>query len=305
MELLDSSKAQACLAHITHIYTDVDGTLLAPGGRLLTNQEGKPSFALARALVNLKEAGIEVIIVTGRDSVSCTEIIRLANFNQFIAEMGCVVQHGYGAHAQKNYNLGDWVKAHYNHDITRGAELTPYEVIIKSGALEMLLQHFRGKLEVHALRDSYRDVTLILRGSVDTSPGGTVEKLLSQLELPLQLIDNGIIYPQSHGLVGVEDVHIYHLMPRGTGKGFAVKKDMDIKQLEPKQVVSLGDAASDLEMGLYTGSFVLVDNKKNSAVQRFTPNLLSDIEHLYVTTLPNIGGWLEFAEALIRAKAKL
>jgi len=107
MQHLDSPAARAALAHVTHVYTDLDGTMLAPGGRLLANHHGKPCLELANALVLLKQADIETIIVTGRDAVSCTEIMRLTNLDQFIAEMGGITQFGYGATMKKSFNLGE------------------------------------------------------------------------------------------------------------------------------------------------------------------------------------------------------
>lgn len=302
MQKLNSEAAQEALAHITHIYTDLDGTLLAPGGRLLTTHRGKPSTALAKALVRLKRAGIEIIIVTGRDAVSSTEIMRLTNLDQFIAEMGCIVQYGYGATALKQYLLGDWTAEHYDQDYDHGADLTPYEMIAKCGAVDELLARFKGKLEIHTLKGTHREVTYLMRGSVDTSPGGEVERVLASMELPLQLLDNGVIHPKNHGLLNVDEVHVYHLMPRDTGKGQAVALDMEVKGLKPEECIAIGDAEGDVAMGASTGSFVLVDNHKKTGPGELAASVVKDPSHLFTTSLPTADGWVEFAHALMSAK---
>lgn len=304
MKRLNSAEAAQALAPITHVYTDLDGTLLAPGGTLLTTHHGKPSGALAKALVRLKREGIELITVTGRDAASCTEIMRLTNFNQFIGEMGCVVQYGYGAQAQKKFLLGEWTTEHFDQDYDQARDITPHAMILKSGAVDTLLARFKGKLEVHELKGSAREVTFVMRGSVDTSPGGEVEQVLRQIELPLQLLDNGVIHPKEHGLLDVDEVHVYHLMPRGAGKGKAIALDMAAKGLTPQQTISLGDAEGDIAMGLATGSFVFVDNHKQSGPEAYAQTVLTNPDRLFKTSLPTADGWVEFAHALMSAKNK-
>ncbi|MDR1359316.1 MAG: HAD-IIB family hydrolase [Coriobacteriales bacterium] len=302
MQTLDSPAAEAALAQISHVYTDLDGTLLAPGGRMLANHQGRPSTSLAKALVRLKQAHIKVIIVTGRDAVSSTEVMRLANLEQFIAEMGCVVQYGYGAGAQKRFDLGEWTAEHFDQDYDHTADRTPHELIAKHGVIQTLLTCFRGRLEIHELRGSQREVTFLMRGNIDTRPGGEADSMLAQCELPLQLLDNGIIHPKNHGLLDVEDIHVYHLMPRGTGKGKAVAADMAAKGLVPQHAVAIGDAEGDVSMGMYTGSFVLVDNHKKPGPLPYAEAHVADPATLFTTTLPTVDGWVEFAHALLKAK---
>lgn len=304
MQTLDSPAAHAALAQITHIYTDLDGTLLAPGGRLLANHRGAPSLRLADALVRLKRAGLEIIIATGRDAASCTEIMRLTNLDQFIGEMGCITQFGYGATAKKHYNLGEWSAEQYNQDYDHGADITPRNMMIKSGAVDALLNTFKGKLETHTLKGNHREVTFLLRGDVDTSPGGEVERLLAQYELPLQLSDNGVIHPKNHGLLEVDQVHVYHLMPRGAGKGVAVAADMASKGLVPEQCLAIGDAEGDVDMGRFTSCFVLVDNKKKPGPQHFAAATVANPAALFTTTAPSPDGWVEFAHALLAAQTR-
>ena len=259
------------LKGVTHVYTDLDGTLFAPGGRLLAAHDGSPSIATAQALVALKEAGIEVIVVTGRNRAQGNEIMRLLNLQTFIGEFGCVVQEGFGARAQTIYALGDWERCGLANGLASGLasglvdplapdelplNTTPAELIIGSGVIERLIAAAPGKLEPHNPYEVTREVTLMLRGYIDAELAGRV---LNECPLPLQLLDNGIIYPLTHTLVDCPEIHIYHILPRGAGKGATVAADMARRGLTRAQTVSIGDAVGDMEMGEHTGSFVLVN----------------------------------------------
>ena len=301
MHSLNSAEAQAALASVTHVYTDLDGTLLAPGGRLLTNHLGKPSIKLAEALVLLKHADIEVIIVTGRDVCSSTEIMRTTNLGQFIAEMGCIVQTGFGASAQKSYHLGEWQAKPGLLDSLQSEGITPYKMIEQSGILEVLFSRFKGRLEAYEFPGSFREVTYLLRGNIDTSAGSEADTLLAEFDVPLQMLDNGVISVKQHGLAGVNDLHVYHLMPRGTGKGPAVAFDMAAKGLVPRQTLAIGDAIGDIAMGAVTGSFVLVKNLSERSLDDHTAAVVADPATLFATSLPNASGWTEFAYALMDA----
>jgi len=304
MQTLDSPAARAAFRQVTHIYTDLDGTMFAPGGRMLTNHKGEPSLQLAEALVRLRQRGIEVIITTGRDVSSCTEIMRLANFDQFIGEMGCVTQYGYGENAQKHYNLGEWPPEFTGQDDSNSngdASMTPFERISQSEALAAFLDHFKGRIEELTFRHN-REVTHLLWGNVDTSPGGEVEQFFAQHEPPLQMYDNGIVHPKKHGLTDVSEVHIYNLVPRGSGKGEAVAADMAKKGLAPEQVLAIGDSKGDLPMGKHTGSFVLVTTPDDASLYGLAEAAVAHPENLFATTLPTADGWVEFANALLKAQ---
>ncbi|MDR3052944.1 MAG: HAD hydrolase family protein [Coriobacteriales bacterium] len=258
-------RAAQALAQVTHIYSDIDGTLLAPGGKLLANHVGEPSTAVAEALVALARAGVAVTLVTGRNRAQGVEILRLLNLQDFLGEMGTVVLHGYGPTGAVSYALGDWHQLVWEEGRAPGelpVGTTPRQLVEQSGALERLLQRFAGRLEPNNPYSSSHEVTISLRGAVDLAE---VTDFLSNEWLPLQLMDNGVIHPPVHNLVAAPEIHSYHLMPRNTSKAQAVVADMARRGLRREQTVAIGDAVGDIEVGRCTGSLVVPHNALESA----------------------------------------
>lgn len=316
-------EAQPFLEHITHIYTDLDGTLLAPGGKLLTAHDGSPSAALAQALVALKAAGIEVIIVTGRNGNQGQEFLRLFDLETFIGELGCMVMVGTGQGQRIYYELGDWANTVVVPGLAPGQlppDVTPYQLMLQVGAVDRLIAAFPGKLEFHAPYPNERTVTHALRGFVDNA---AVKAFLATEELPLELKDNGVIHPQEHTLVDCPEIHVYHLVPQNTSKARAVKADMERRGLNRAQTLAIGDAAGDVEMGEHTGSLVVLGNALESKAvldaleargaggpgsreidergdDRTSPHS-EDAITLY-TRGSTADGWVEFAQALLAAR---
>jgi hydroxymethylpyrimidine pyrophosphatase-like HAD family hydrolase len=291
---VSSLAAARAFAPVTHIYSDLDGTMLAPGGRVLTTNDGQPSTAVANALVQLKLAGVEIILVTGRNRSQGTEIMRLLNLEHFIGELGCVVQTGYGPTATVQYDLGSWTSAQFDPE----GGITPYQLIAQSGIIDQLSGQFAGRLEPHNPYGDTREVTQMMRGCVDADE---ITSMLASFELPLQLYDNGIIHPRVHTLCDCQEIHIYHLMPPGAGKGAAVANDMARRGLSRQQTTSIGDAIGDVEMGTHTGSFVLAHNSNKSHLEVQAVQNNPGISAGFATQGATADGWVEFATALLAA----
>jgi len=340
MICVSQPEAQPWLNGITHVYTDLDSTMLAPGGKLLTTHDGKPSAALAEALVSLKCAGIEVIIVTGRNGIQGDDFLRLLDLNTYIGEVGCVVQQGFGMKKQLSYELGDWVGtvldngrefgdrmgavsddnpepgnqagAILGNSLDLGAlpeGLSPCQLMQKSGVIDRLTTEFAGKLELHNPYPSERKVTFAFRGLVDAEK---VARLLADEPLPLELADNGEIHPLAHTLIDCPEIHIYHLVPRGTSKALAVKADITRRGISREQTLAIGDSMGDIEMGDCTRSLVVMGNALHS---RTTQEALAtrakraardgrDATTLF-TSESTSDGWVEFAQALLSAQQEL
>ena len=280
------------LRDVSVIYTDIDGTFLAPGGRLLLDGDKQPSLDLVRVVLELAEAGVEVVPVTGRGRHSVSEIARLLGFGTVVAEMGSVTQRGSGWTSRITYDTGQW-------DHNPAVHRRPYEAIEATGVTQELVAAFPGRLERIMPFADGREVTHVFRGNVET---GRAQAIVDGNDLPFVFRDNGRIHPPSHGLTLEEGeaVHVYHLMPRGVDKGTAVEADMEHRGIGPEQAVGIGDSISDVAMGLHTGSFVVMQNALEHA------DLLERAQGLGKPVVATSGttssGWVEFARVLLAQK---
>jgi phosphoglycolate phosphatase-like HAD superfamily hydrolase len=298
--LITSPEAARLLAQVTHVYTDLDGTMLAPGGRLLTNHAGEPSTALAEALIAMKRVGVETIIVTGRDAEQGNELLRILNLDTFIGEIGTFRLDGFGALGRTRYLLGEWENVELAPGLALGqlpANVTPYELVEQSGVMQRLATAFPGRLEPHFFFRVRSWVTHTLRGFVTPEEAKT---FLATEHLPLTLIDNGIIQPQLHTLIDCPEIHVYHLAPRGASKAGAVREDILMRGLDSSTTLAIGDAPGDVEMGEYTGTLVVVANALRSAqVREQVAARLAVGKPTFVTKGSTADGWVEFAKALL------
>jgi len=289
--LTESPTALAALAHVRVLYTDLDGTLLARGGALLSDAAGDPSTSTAEAVVALRRAGLTVVPISGRTRVQLTELARLLGWTDFLAEMGCVRVSAAGPSRVITYNTGTWA------DGTLAEGQTPYEAIRDSGALGALQVAFPGRLEYHTPWHHNREATHLLRGCLDCSEAQAV---LDTLALPIDILDNGLVHPPTHGLACVDPIHAYHLVPAGTGKGQALTLDLALRGLTRENAAAIGDSATDLAMSSAVSVTALVANALQS------PRMLEALaRHANETVVRLEGergeGWAQFADAWIAA----
>lgn len=237
------------LARAKILYTDLDGTLLGRGASLLKDGAGEPSLDAAVAVTGLNRAGLKVILCSGRNAKQLTEVSRLLGWDDFIAELGCVRSYGRGA--RKIYDTGSWPA-----DATLDGE-TPYEAIVRVGALDRLRDAFPGLIEYHDPWHLDREVTHVLRGNV---PVAAAQALLDELPLSVSLVDNGIVHPPRHTLRGVDEVHAYHLVPAGVSKPSAILADLAERGLARDETIAIGDSVADVAMADAVGLMVVVRN---------------------------------------------
>ncbi|MDP2234452.1 MAG: hypothetical protein Q8K89_12505, partial [Actinomycetota bacterium] len=138
----ESPAAREALAHARILFTDLDGTLLGRGGCLVFDGEGRPSLAAPTAAARLNGAGLPVVVTSGRNAKQLTEVVRLLGWNDFLAEIGCV--RGYDRGRRIVLDTGDWPDGSL-----LDAE-TPYDAIVRIGALARLQAAFPGRIENHA-----------------------------------------------------------------------------------------------------------------------------------------------------------
>ncbi|NTU70403.1 MAG: HAD hydrolase family protein [Coriobacteriia bacterium] len=288
--LAESPAALAALSRATTLYTDLDGTLLGLGGSFLVDGSGVASSATAEAVASVNTVGFTVVITTGRNRIQTGEIARLMGWRGYIAELGCIIVPDRGA--EPIYLTGDWPA------YALGASETPHDAIARVGAVERLMTAFPGQLEPHAPYHHNREATHLLRGSIDVEAAA---KMLGSLELPVAIIDNGIIHPISTGLSpDITEIHAYHLMPPGVTKRGAVASDMVRRGLAREQTIAVGDSVADVEMAGAVGTLVLVGNAlRDSRVLEAA----AGYDNIVATTAERGSGWAEFASSWRRAHA--
>lgn len=229
------------------LYTDLDGTLLGPGGSLFSLPGGGTTLAAAQALVRLREAGVSLVPVSGRTHAQMQENARVLGASAYIAELGgLIVDRGDGRGPEITIrNFGQYV----------GSQ-SPFEAMASSGAAGHLLEHFGGRLEPHTPWSSMpREATMLFRGY---APDG--QSVLDDVGYDwLDLLDNGVIPRPFEGL-DVPEVHAYHLGPRGMSKTSGVAAHRAAAGVPRDATAMVGDAPSDLAIATEVGRVFIVAN---------------------------------------------
>lgn len=286
--IADSPAALDALARASVLYTDLDGTLLGPGGTLLADADGAPSATAAEAVVAVNRVGLDVRVCSGRSRAQLSEITRVCGWSGFIAELGCVVVPARGE--PPVYHIGEWP------DGAVAAGDTPYRTIERAGALERLREAFPDRIEQHTLWHADREVTHVLRGNIDVDAASAI---LASLDPPVGLVDNGVIRPPRHTLVGVDEVHAYHLVPAGATKSGAVAEDLARRGLAAADAIAIGDSEIDVGMAGEVALMVLVANALEDERVAAAAALHGNV----VRTLARRGeGWAEMAHLWLAAR---
>jgi hydroxymethylpyrimidine pyrophosphatase-like HAD family hydrolase len=218
------------------VYTDLDGTLLGRGASLFRTAEGEFTLLAARALEACHRAGVEVVIKSGRRRAQVMEDARLLGQTSYIFEVGS----GLVIDGETTFLTGDFEP--------RDGE-TVHAQIAASGAPDLRLQHYAGRLEPHAPFHLDREVSHLFRGSVD--PDEANELLAGEGHAGVHLVDNGEIGPGTH---------TFHLIPAGVSKARAVAAHMRARGYAREECVAVGDSREDLEVADVVGRLFLVSN---------------------------------------------
>lgn len=252
--LHDAPELLEKLQHVDIVYTDLDGTLLGKGGTLLIDGEGNPDVNTAATIVAANKAGLPIVPVTGRSCAQLTEITRLCGWTDYIAEVGAIRSYFDGHDRAFIYDVPEW-----NSDTKRQlANKTPLEIIRERGAVEKLAEAFPGCIEYHTPWDVHRDATEVLRGFLDRQ---AALEILEDIDLPLSLIDNGVIHPRKHTLKeSDEPIRAYHLTPAGVSKRRAIALDLEHRGIDPARAIMIGDAPSDMLCAEVVSVSLLVHN---------------------------------------------
>lgn len=258
------------------LYTDVDGTLVGPGGNLLRASDGTPTLEPAAAIVRAQHAGIEIVPMSGRDRPQMIELGRLLGTPTWFGELGAI----------RSYDEG--------RDVVLDAGSCPGEwppVDALRPAARVLLDAFAGQLEEHTPWNQWREASILLRGGVDLDAASTL--LDSEGMGWAELVDNGVIPRRFEGLPDVERVRVYHLTPRGVSKRAAVAADRARRGLALEQCAVIGDACSDLACHDQVAWCFVVRNALDK-----DPVLASEVSRVAGARITERGHGLGFADAV-------
>lgn len=256
--LKDSPELLEKLAQVDIVYTDLDGTLLGRGGTLLIDGEGNPDFNTAATVVAANKAGLPIVPVTGRSCAQLTEITRMCGWTDYIAEAGAIRSYFDGKEREFIFDIPEW-----NTELKRQlATKTPIDIIREHGVVEKLMEAFPGSIEYHTPWDVHRSATEVLRGFLNRQ---AALELLDEIDLPLSLIDNGVIHPRMHTLKeSDEPIRAYHLTPAGVSKRRAIALDLEHRGIDPSRAIMIGDAPSDMLCAEVVSTSILVENALRS-----------------------------------------
>lgn len=227
------------------VYLDLDGTLLGPGASVVRDAEGAFTLRGIRALEAAHRAGAEVVLMSGRREAQVMEDARLFGQPAYIFEAGS----GLVVDGEHEWLTGGLVPSEGR---------TIFEQISDSGAPELLLSRYAGRLEYHEPWHRNREVSHLFRGLVDAFEADAV--LADHGHRNLRLVDNGVVSRRSPALAALPQVRAYHLVPRGASKARAVARHMQIRALAPEECIAVGDSREDLGCAPHVGAFWLVAN---------------------------------------------
>jgi hydroxymethylpyrimidine pyrophosphatase-like HAD family hydrolase len=227
------------------LYVDLDGTLLGRGGSLLHDEHGDVTLLGVRAVEACLRAGVEVVPVSGRRQANVAEISRLIGARSYVFEAGAVVV----LDDEEHWLTGDYVPRDGR---------TVHDQVAATGAPDLLLERFAGRLEIHAPWHAGREVSHLFRGLVDAAEA---EALLAEHgHADLRLVDNGQADRRSGVMAGLEQVRVYHLVPAGASKARAVAAHRRMRGLPREACVAVGDSREDLGIAPEVATFWLVAN---------------------------------------------
>ncbi len=224
------------MAPLRALYVDLDGTLLGRGASLFHDGAGAFTLAGARVVERCHDAGVELVIYSGRREAQVMEDARLLGCRAYVFEAGAAVVDG---------GERRWL----THPFLPGTA-TVWEQVAATGAPDRLLERFAGDLEPHAPWHLGRQVSHLFRGRVD-------EGEANALVAPdgLRLVDNGAVVEHAD-----RGWRAYHLVPAGVSKGRAVAEHAVARAYAREECIAVGDSREDLTAAEAVGTFWFVAN---------------------------------------------
>ncbi|HVU74193.1 MAG TPA: HAD hydrolase family protein [Mycobacteriales bacterium] len=252
------------------VYSDLDGTMVGPRGCFVRQAGGATTLEPAQALVELHDAGVPLVLVSGRSRIQLMEAGAIFGADGFVAEIGGLVAW-----------RGDDTRYTWQSLPAAGPPIAP-------ALLSALLEQFPD-LAVYEPYNEGHEVDVLLRGFADIAE---VEAWLAARAAPhLRLRDNGLL-PRNMG-------HAWHLIPDGVSKGAAVAWDIARRGIEKADTIAVGDSFEDLGMAPHVGRFFLCRNGLNHP--GFEGQSEPDLpDNVTVTERPLGLGWVEAVHAALQ-----
>lgn len=270
------------LGPVRVIYTDLDGTMMGPLGCFFRDSTGELTLRPARALLAAHARNVDIMLVSGRHKSQLRETARLLGCMNYVAELG----------TELVYNLGLEVVMNLGEFVPTGESV--YESILETGVLDLLLERYPRRLEMHTPWSLERDCTPLLRGYLDVAE---VKALLIENGFgQFEVVDNGVI-PRRSPTLDVPETRAYHLVPRGVSKDQSVLRDQQHRRIRREDTVAVGDASADLALCGASGAFFMVRNGLDA-----NPHLAEEVEraeNVFVTEGRMGNGWAEVVETML------
>jgi hypothetical protein len=243
------------------VVLDIDGTLL--------NSDHHISDRNKRAIQAAMDAGIKVVLATGRTSVSGKLILDELKLNTYGIWMQGLVIHDEKGDTFYQKTLDPVAMRR----VITFAEDRDFPVVAYSGDRVMIRARNQRVTEgLRVYREPEPEPVGPLHNLIETTPINKLMMLgdprrLKALRWQLNAQLNGAIRLMQAGVP-----HMLEVMPPGTSKGAALRALLKELGISPAEVMALGDAENDIEMIEFAGLGVAVANAE-PAVKRVAKHI--------------------------------
>ena len=262
------------------VYSDLDGTMVGPGGCFFRGEDQAVTLEPARALASLLEAGITLVLVSGRTQAQLLEACGIFGADGYVAELGAMV---------------GWNRGRERHLCAGPCPITSTRYPTRSPRRCSSATQVSSSFTTHGT--SGTSSTSCCEGRWirwRSTPGSPRKALIGYECTTTESCRRGRLPGSSW-----RELHVYHLVPEGIDKGQAVGYDLARRGLLREQAIAIGDSASDLLMAPQVGRFHLVANGARSAPVR----ALAEAAGNAVIEQGSVGaGWSSAVRAAVAAE---
>jgi len=238
------------LEKVRVIYTDVDGTFVHDGC-LFCNRSGY-TMQNARAIFKLLEAGVDVVMTSGREKEKLKDTARLLGFQNYIANLGIEIV----------YNQGEKVITHFGVDVPDHPSLKDW--IRKTGVVEALFKTFPNRVDFYQPWADLLRTHFLLVGEL---PDQQAQEFITHNFPELRIINNGKVAPYHK----FKQPSAYHIVPKNVGKRAAVNIDKSERKLKTENLIGIGDSLEDVSVAPEVALFFLLDQQVTASDPNVIP----------------------------------